>query len=375
LPAFADAAKDTGIQVWVYLVPWSETPDKDPSFSYPAPFKTDYIAWADAIGQLSLSHANITAWVMDDFYINAVQPDRFTNQYVDRMLDAGKAQNPKLKFFPVVYFQQPWSDFVRRFALRVDGVIACYPRSSQEIDQAWNYLNGKSYGPSLLASFGRKSKVKAGNQAYAISQVRAPFGSHLRFFFDDQTFGDETGEHIAFVRVNGNTIWWHHLGNDKEDQDVDVPLPDTNGGLTVVAGVQVARMETGALVQARLDDIRVVNRDGDRVDSVSHGYANTGMHAVLTPGSPDENDLHIPMILLVATLPEEHAKRYQEAPTLQNIQSKLHGAVDCVEKKEAAGVVCWYTPKQDASPLAPIVHDEFGRLIQSFKTTKVELSQ
>ena len=128
LPAFADAAKTAGIDVWVYLVPWSETPDKDPSFAYPEPFKTNYIAWASAIGKLSIDHPAITGWVMDDFYINATQPSRFSDGYVTRMIEAGKAQNPDLKFFPVVYFQQPWADFVARFGRRIDGVIACYPR-------------------------------------------------------------------------------------------------------------------------------------------------------------------------------------------------------------------------------------------------------
>ena len=115
--------------------PWSETPDKDPSFAYPEPFKTNYIAWADAIGKLSIDHPAITGWVMDDFYINATQPSRFSDGYVTRMVEAGKAQNPDLKFFPVVYFQQPWADFVARFGRQIDGVIACYPRSHEEVDE------------------------------------------------------------------------------------------------------------------------------------------------------------------------------------------------------------------------------------------------
>jgi hypothetical protein len=52
-PAFADAAAKRHIDVWVYLVPWSETTLKKKNWNYSEPFKVDYVAWADAIGKAS----------------------------------------------------------------------------------------------------------------------------------------------------------------------------------------------------------------------------------------------------------------------------------------------------------------------------------
>jgi len=111
-PAFADAAAKKHIDVWVYLVPWSETTLKKKNWNYSEPFKVDYVAWADAIGKASVEHPNLVGWTIDDFYDNTLQPDRFTPQYVKQMVEAARANNAKLKFYPVVYFQQPWADFI-----------------------------------------------------------------------------------------------------------------------------------------------------------------------------------------------------------------------------------------------------------------------
>ena len=108
-----------------------------------------------------------------------------------------------------------------------------------------DYLNGDAYGPSLLASLSRKAKVKPGAEAVALSQVRVPAGSRLRLYFDDQTFGDETGNHTAFIRINDRTVWSHEVGSGKQDEDVDLPIPDSSDVTTIRVGVQVAKMETG----------------------------------------------------------------------------------------------------------------------------------
>lgn len=362
LPAFADAAKEAGIEVWVYLVPWSETPLKRKTFAYSEPFKTDYIAWGDAIGKLSKAHPNITAWVMDDFYINATQPDRFTNKYVDRMLAAGKAQNPKLKFFPVVYFQQPWADFVQRFATKVDGVIACYPQSMAEIDEALGYLNDQPRGPSLLASWSRNAKVRAGSEAIATCRVRAPAGAHLRLFLDDQTFGEEIGAHVAFVRMNGRAAWVRYVGDDRVETDVNLPLPDSRNGVLIEVGVRVAELSNGALVQIRLDDIRVVNREGRRIDTKWRATGEADMHPELTPASDGGGEFHVPMHILVATLPAEHEKRYGEAPTVDSIRQKVRLATDCVRQGKTAGIICWYTPKSPAGEIVKMAGEELSDL-------------
>jgi hypothetical protein len=152
------------------------------------------------------------------------------------------------------------------------------------------------------------------------------------------------------------------VGNGKDDEDVDLPLPASEGGVTIQLGVQVAKMETGALVQARLDDIRVITPNGQRLDSAWRTFTSAGTNAELTPGGSGAGNLLVPMYLLIATLPGEHAKRYDEPPTPQNIQRKIQLAADCVSRKETAGVVCWYTPKSSRSQILSLVGEQFSRI-------------
>ncbi len=101
LKVFLPKAKQVGITVWVYLVPHSETAAKDQGWHYSEPFRLDYIRWAEEIAKLSLLHPNLRGYVIDDFWEN-VRPDRFSPDYIRRMVAAGKAINPRLKFCTAV---------------------------------------------------------------------------------------------------------------------------------------------------------------------------------------------------------------------------------------------------------------------------------
>ena len=163
LPDFAAAAEREGINVWVYLIPWSETPLVKKSWGYSEPYRTDYVRWAREIGKLSLQHKNIVGYVIDDFYTNSTQPDRFTTAYVREMVNAGKDVNPKLKFYPLVYFQQPWAEFVQRFGTLVDGVVAAYPKSRVQVGNALAYLNGDVHGASVIIDYPRSKPSRVGD--------------------------------------------------------------------------------------------------------------------------------------------------------------------------------------------------------------------
>src|SRR4051812_12185828 len=97
LPAFADAAAKSNINVWVHLNPWSETEAYKRGWKYSEPFRNDYVRWASEIAKLSLSHPNIVGFAIDDFYVNTSLPDRegFTPKYVAQMVDGYKKINPK----------------------------------------------------------------------------------------------------------------------------------------------------------------------------------------------------------------------------------------------------------------------------------------
>ena len=39
------------------------------------------------------------------------------------MVQAGRSANPKIKFYPLMYFHSPWDEFMDRFGSIVDGVV------------------------------------------------------------------------------------------------------------------------------------------------------------------------------------------------------------------------------------------------------------
>ena len=59
LKLFLPKAAQANIQVWVYLVPPTESAPKYGDL-YSEPFRLDYGRWAEEIARLSLQHTNLT---------------------------------------------------------------------------------------------------------------------------------------------------------------------------------------------------------------------------------------------------------------------------------------------------------------------------
>ncbi len=140
LHEFLPMAAEAGITVWVYLVPHSETAFQDAKWPYSEPFKLDYVLWAQEIAKLSLEHENLIGWVIDDFWGNFTK-DRFSIEYTREMVEAGRAINPELKFYPLMYYMQFGRRFAQNLAPLIDGCVAAYPRSREEIENALRYMN------------------------------------------------------------------------------------------------------------------------------------------------------------------------------------------------------------------------------------------
>ncbi|PTX64913.1 hypothetical protein C8P63_101133 [Melghirimyces profundicolus] len=115
---FLPAARKAGIDVWVYLVPPSEARSKQSE-----PFGTDYIAWFRAIGKLSQSHPNLKGVVMDDFNHNL---SFFSPEYVSAMRKAGREMNPRLKFFPQIYYSAIRPELLQKYRSLMDGVVMTF---------------------------------------------------------------------------------------------------------------------------------------------------------------------------------------------------------------------------------------------------------
>ncbi len=120
---FAPAAQAAGIQLMPYIVPPSET------FSWgksSQPYVMDYIAWARAFAELSLTYPVLTAWAIDDFDW-AENPAVFTPDYLARIREAQLAVNPRLGLFTCAYITGATSDdFMIKYGPYLDGIVFPY---------------------------------------------------------------------------------------------------------------------------------------------------------------------------------------------------------------------------------------------------------
>ncbi|GAA1690632.1 hypothetical protein GCM10009765_45160 [Fodinicola feengrottensis] len=119
---FAPAAAEAGIDVWPYLVPPSET-RQDGRAS--RPYMTDFVAWAQAIAELSVKVPSVTAWAIDDFQF-AENAKLFTDSYMTEIVAAQREINPELGFYTCAYYDAATSDeFLDQYGPYIDGII--YP--------------------------------------------------------------------------------------------------------------------------------------------------------------------------------------------------------------------------------------------------------
>lgn len=128
---FLPEAQKAGIDVWVYLVPPTESIVKASE-----PFGTDYIAWFRAVGRLSRHFPNLKGIVIDDFNHNL---DFFHPNYLKKMREAGKQENPNLLFYPQIYYPVITEQWLKQYRPWIDGIVMAFRddhyRNTQNIDQ------------------------------------------------------------------------------------------------------------------------------------------------------------------------------------------------------------------------------------------------
>jgi hypothetical protein len=375
LPAFASAAEKAKIDVWVYIIPWSETPLVKKSWGFSEPYRTDYVRWAQEIARVSLEHKNIVGYVIDDFYTNSTQPDRFTVPYVRKMVDAGKAINPKIKFYPLVYFQQPWDDFTRRFPGLVDGVVAAYPKSRVQVENALMYLNDQPHGVSMVANLPRTAGSSVDDKGVIWGEFKVARANRagISFYFDDSDMDGKRGYHTAIVRVAGEIVWQRDTAIFAGDHVVNIDLS------RAVRGQDTVKIELGILeehgvskypVTARFDDIRLRGFDTDG-ETVSEKYWNrkaTGSFEVeLMRASDGKGEYKLPMILMPAGESEQHEKRYPEPGTPRNIANKLEMSFNLVREGKVEGVVTYCLPKAADDPVFRAARFEYNRAADALR--------
>lgn len=115
---FLPAAAKSGLDVWPYFVPPSECPAP-----CALPFGEDYVRTATEISRLSLAFPNLKGWAIDDFADNV---KLFTPEYVGKLRNAGREVNPRLLFYPLLYWRSMEPEFLDPYSTAIDGVILAY---------------------------------------------------------------------------------------------------------------------------------------------------------------------------------------------------------------------------------------------------------
>jgi hypothetical protein len=199
LKLFLPKAREAGIEVWVYLVPPSEGPPSEP-------FRLDYPRWAEEIARLSLKHANLTAWVIDDFYANR---KLFTPAYLREFQTRSKRVNPRLAFLPLMYPDEVQPQFVEDYREVIDGVVVAYLQDHDEIEWLRAVLDDAVVFAPLELSYPAATASHPGDFAMASQSVRVlPAQRYLvRFREHDDFTGETAGYHFKQLLLDGAVVW------------------------------------------------------------------------------------------------------------------------------------------------------------------------
>ena len=140
LQRFLPLAAEKNVQVWAYLSPPSETAFADGKMNYSEPFRLDYVRWAKELAKLSRKHANLKAWVIDDFGGNLWL---YTPDYMKKMIGAMKEINPYFAFLPLLYGRQITEAHVAQYGSFYDGVVFAYAEDEADIARAHKSLGDR----------------------------------------------------------------------------------------------------------------------------------------------------------------------------------------------------------------------------------------
>jgi hypothetical protein len=365
LNLFLPKAAEAGIDVWVYLVPPSESPPQYGS-QYSEPFRLDYQRWAEEIARLSLQHPNLTAWVIDDFHANRAF---FTPTYLREMQARARRVNPRLAFLPLMYFDEIRAKFAEEYREVIDGVVVAYLQDRDEIEWTWAILNDAAVAVPGELSYPWNTPSQAGDFALVSqsAEVQPADRYTLTFRERDDFTGPTAGYHFKQLLVDGAVVW---------EQDV-AGGPAAWRRITVDVTEQV-RGKTGVTIAFRLLDRQGVSNFGVRwhlselraenlrlatnlaepaqwkVDR--HGAFEAGFGAVATSG---QRRFHIPFLSMTAGDAGEFRQRHGDPATPERIAAWLRMSLQAWRDGKCDGVVTYCLDKRPDSPTFPLVRQLF----------------
>ena len=365
LKLFLPKAAEAGIDVWVYLVPPSESPPRY-SMRYSEPFRLDYQRWAEEIARLSLQNVNLTSWVIDDFYANRAF---FTPNYLREMQARAKRINPRLAFLPLMYFNEISPKFTEDYRQVIDGVVVAYLQDRDEIERTWAILNDATIAPPSELSYPYNTPSKAGDFVMVSQTAKVlPADRYVITFRERDDFRGQTSSyHFKQLLVDGMIVW---------DQDLAGGSPAWNK-ITVDVTDQV-RGKTSVTVAFRLLDRKGVSNFGVRwrlselraeglqlasgitepakwqVDR--QGAFETGFGEAPKAG---RGRFHIPFVSMTAANQSEFRQRHGDPATPKRVAEYLRTSLQAWQDGKCDGVVTYCLDMRPQSRTFPLIRDLF----------------
>jgi hypothetical protein len=367
LKLFLPKAAQANLQVWVYLVPPTESPPQEGSL-YSEPFRLDYGRWAEEIARLSLQHTNLTGWVIDDFYANHAF---FTSTAVRDLQKRAKAINPRLLFLPLMYFSEVRRPFVDDYREVIDGVVVAYPQGREDIDDAWAMLNDAATAIPGELSYPWSTPSQSGDfvQARQSATVLPGGSQRVRFRERDDFTAATAGYHFKQLLINGAVAWeedvadgsnaWHEVTVDataaaqaRTNLNVGFRLLDKKGVSNFGVRWQVRDLRVeGLRLAAGLDQPR-------QWQVSQRGAFEAGFGDRLQPPA---RRFHIPFIVMTAGDAWEFKLRHGDPASPERMAAWLKFCLEAWREGKCDGVVTYCLDKKAGSPVFDLARDLFSQ--------------
>jgi hypothetical protein len=372
LKLFLPKAAKANIDVWVYLVPPSESPPQFGS-QFSEPFRLDFHRWAEEIANLSVQHTNLTAWVIDDFYANA---EFFSPAYLREMQARATQKNPQLAFLPLMYFNEITRHFVEEYHPVIDGVVVAYPQDREEINYAHAILNGETVTAPGQLGCPWNTPTSAGDFASAELPVSVLSSNRhqVRFRGQDDFTGPTDGYHFKQLLVDGVVVWEEDVaGGISAWQDIQVDVTSQVLGKTNVTLAFRLLDKKGVSnfgVHWRLRDLRTeglhppADLNEPRLWRLHQRGPLEAEFGQTDAGS--KRHYHFPFVVMTAGDAGEFRQRHGDPDSPERIAKWLRMSLQAQTDGQCDGVVTYCLDKSPQSTIFPLAQ----RLFQEFKVPK-----
>ncbi len=355
LKLFLPKAAQAGIDVWVYLVPPSESPPKH-STQYSEPFRLDYARWAEEIARLSLAQTNLTAWVIDDFYANR---EFFTLACLRELQTRAKRLNPHLAFLPLMYFGELGPRFVEDYREVIDGVVVAYLQDREEIDLTWALCNDAAIASPSELSHPWSTPSRAGDfvMASQSAQVLSDQRCVLHFRERDDFTAQTAGYHFKQLLVDAAVVWESDVAGGPTGWSTNAVnvTAQTRGKTNVTVAFRLVDKKgvSNFGVRWRLNDLRAegLQLGADLSESQKWRVSRQGAFEAAFGGAAKrgERRFHIPFISMTAGDAHEFRLRHGDPVTPERIAEWLRVSLQAWKDGKCDGVVTYCLDKRPQS--------------------------